>query len=355
MAVRPLSTIRRVRTRWLIVGWLPRSAITVCVGDEGIGKSLWWVLVIAALTTGRPMPEIGLGARDPIDVLVVLTEDTADEVISRLTYAGADIDRVHLMSESDDGSGSPVFPGDGNVLEAALAQHRDEGHPIGLIVLDAWLDTLRGDLRVRDPQEARQALRPWHTMATRYDLSVLLISHTNRTDSGSTRDKYAATSALRQKARMALYAARSPGDADGWMYIGPDKANGTAIRNAVTYRREVEQVRPRTPDDEGTVARLVQVGSAAAPIADLVAQWRSDEQRTAHPSADDRVDSWMRDYLNRNGGDVLADDAKRDAHQAGHNPERLAAAVKRLDGGRVGPVEAGGPWHYRLLTGLVSG
>ena len=46
-------------TKWLAVGNLRASAVAVLVGDEGIGKSLWWVWVVSHLTTGKPCPTIG--------------------------------------------------------------------------------------------------------------------------------------------------------------------------------------------------------------------------------------------------------------------------------------------------------
>src|SRR5699024_77941 len=37
--------------RWLASRRIPRAAVSLLVGDEGIGKSLLWVLLVAAITT----------------------------------------------------------------------------------------------------------------------------------------------------------------------------------------------------------------------------------------------------------------------------------------------------------------
>ena len=55
---------------WLAKGRLPRAAISLLVGDEGIGKSLLWVWIVGAVTTGKPLPEFGIPAREPARVII---------------------------------------------------------------------------------------------------------------------------------------------------------------------------------------------------------------------------------------------------------------------------------------------
>lgn len=43
--------------RWLAKNRIPRGAPSLLIGDEGIGKSLLWVLTAAVVTNGRAMPE----------------------------------------------------------------------------------------------------------------------------------------------------------------------------------------------------------------------------------------------------------------------------------------------------------
>ncbi len=70
---------------WLAKHRIPRSGVTVLVGDEGIGKSLLWVWIVGAVTTGKPLPEFGIPARDPQHVRLILTEDDwSTEVRPRL-------------------------------------------------------------------------------------------------------------------------------------------------------------------------------------------------------------------------------------------------------------------------------
>ena len=181
------------RPRWLAESRLMYAAINLLVGDEGIGKSLLWVLLSAAVTTGKPLPKFGMPPRTPGDVFLVITEDDwCSIVLPRLIIAGADLDRVHVICTEADGSGAPVFPRDIAVI------HNANPAP-AMVVVDAWLDTVAPGLSVRDPQQARQALHPWKEVASAARAAVLLLTHTNRVASGSVRDRYGATATYARK------------------------------------------------------------------------------------------------------------------------------------------------------------
>ena len=237
---------------WLAKQRIPRAGVTVLVGDEGIGKSLLWVWIVGAVTTGKPLPEFGIPARDPQHVRLVLTEDDwSTEVLPRLELVGADLDFVTVIATTKDGAGAPVFPSDDMKL-----LYED---PVpALVIVDAWLDTVPGSLNVQTPQDARKALHPWKDVAVHTDAAVVLMTHTNRAK-GTARDKYGITGELRKKARMALYAQR---DEQGRLQVGPEKANGTAIVASTMFTIEDVQVRPGTDDDDGTVAQVKYIGDS---------------------------------------------------------------------------------------------
>ena len=237
---------------WLAKQRIPRAGVTVLVGDEGIGKSLLWVWIVGAVTTGKPLPEFGIPSRDPQHVRLILTEDDwSTEVRPRLELVGADLDYVTVIAAAKDGSGAPVFPSDDMKL-----LYED---PVpALVICDAWLDTVPGSLNVQAPQDARLALHPWKDVAVHTGAAVVLMTHTNRAK-GTAREKYGITGELRKKARMALFAQR---DDQGRLLVGPEKANGTAIVASSIFTIEVVQVRPPTDDDDGTVARVKFIGDS---------------------------------------------------------------------------------------------
>jgi hypothetical protein len=334
---------------WLCVGWIPWGATTVLVGDEGIGKSLWWVMLVSAITTGTPIPSIGLPARAPRAVVLVITEDSAAEVMARLRLAGADLRMVHFVASSDDLTGSPLFPQDMPTVQTAVTKHR-----AALVVVDGWLDTVPGNLRVKDPQQAREALHAWREMTAATGTAALLLTHTNRLGPEfSLRDRVGATAILRQKARMLLYAATHPDDVDSCLYIGPDKTNSSSRKNAVRFALRIEQIRTPTTSDPGTAAVLEPNGDQGMTIAKLLAEWYLEQlaDRRASdrgPTAAERAAAWLSDYLtSRPDRQAPASVLLPAGKGAGHSERALRSALVKL-GGRSANSGSGTPWWWSI-------
>lgn len=308
------------QARWLAKGRLPLASISLLVGDEGIGKSLLWVWIVAAVTTGKPLPEFGIPEGDPQHVILVCTEDDwSTTVRPRLEVAEADLSRIQVICTEDDGSGAPTFPRDLYLIEYA--------EPVpALVVVDAWLDTVPPGLSVRDPQQARQALHPWRELATVTDAAVLLLCHTNRVASANARDRYGATGELRKKARMTLYA---QADDDGRLVVGPEKMNTAAPIPASTFTITSVQHFPPTEDSDGTVPLLTYAGESERTAREHIA----DAYDTDHGTdSQDRADAerWLRDYLTQEGPRARSADTKREAAKAGISDKVLRRARNRL-------------------------
>lgn len=305
--------------RWLAKNRIPMSAISLLVGDEGIGKSMFWVWIAAAVTTGHALPEFGIPARDPADVLLVITEDDwSSTVRPRLEVAGADLDRISVICTETDGSGAPIFPDDIHLVS--------EASPVpALVVVDAWLDTVPPKLSVRDPQQARQALHPWKDVAVTTGAAVLLITHTNRVASASPRDKYGATAELRKKARMALFAQR---DDDGHLVIGPEKSNASAPLAATLFTIDGVQFFEATEDHDGQVPRLRFIGQADKTASEMIVD------RFNGPTTDDDDVSgrkhWLLTYLMDAGEPVKSKDVKDAGRGEGYSARSLERAADEI-------------------------
>ena len=290
--------------KFLASNRIPFGAVTILCGDEGIGKSLFWVWIVAAVTTGKPLPEFGIPERDPANVVLVLTEDDWRScVLPRLTVAGADLDRVEVICTDEDGSGAPVFPDD-------MAQITDVEPVPALVVVDAWLDTVPAKLQVRDAQQSRLALHPWKDAAVKTGAAVLLLTHTNRLATANMRDKYGATISLRQKTRMTLYALGDP--KDGTLIVGPDKANSAPGRTKASRFRIVADVyfNP-TEDHDGTVPSVTYAGSTGKTIRQHLAEITDAEQRKNRRRTS--AEEWLIEFLAdgpRKSTDVYTEGAK---------------------------------------------
>lgn len=324
--------------RWLAQKRIPQGQVTVLVGDEGIGKSLFWVWLVAYITTGRPRPEFGIPARDPGVVLLIITEDAwVTDVRPRLEAAGANLDNVRVLCEDEDGEGAPVFPRDFDLI-------RDFGDPLSLIVVDAWLDTVSPGLKVSDTQQARQALAPWKATAAHTGAAVLLLAHTNRIASGSARDRIGATTALRQKARMLLLAQE---DEEGNLTIGPEKANGARIVNAAAFTIAAVQRFAATDDHDGTVPALTYAGDTGRTARQIHEAMHAARNQRGSGEPDDEVSLWLRDTIASAGICWAAPTYEQAEQMHGWSTDRVKRAKKKL--GAVARKDPDtGHWYWTL-------
>lgn len=321
---------------WLAKGRIPRSAVSLLIGDEGIGKSLLWVWIVAAVTTGKPLPEFCIPTRDPGHVILVCTEDDwSTTVRPRLEVAGADLAMITVICTDRDGSGAPIFPRDIHLILEA------DPKP-ALVIVDAWLDTVPSSLSVRDPQQARQALHPWREVSTTTDSAVLLLCHTNRVASANARDRYGATGELRKKARMTLYAQQ---DDQGHLIVGPEKMNTAAPIPASVFTIKTAQHFAPSPDSDGTVAVLAYIGESDRTAREHI----SDAYESQRGEGDDQnVDVWLRDFLAEGtAGKQLATEVYKAADAAGYSKDKAKRAKARIGVKSTRP-GGDGPWYWEL-------
>jgi hypothetical protein len=303
--------------RWLANNRLPYAAVTLLIGDEGIGKSLLWVWIIAAVTNGTALLAFGIPARAPQLVVIVVTEDDwQTTVLPRMIAAGVNLDMVRVICTDKDGTGSPVFPRDLHLLV-------DADKEVGLLVVDAWLDTVSAGLSVRDPQQARLALHPFKELASRTGCAVLLLCHTNRVDSANPRDRYGATGELRKKARMTLYAQL---DQEGLLTVGPEKMNTAAPIAASTFTITAVQHFNATDEHDGTVPVLTYVGEST-----LTAREHIAEAHAANREPDSGADVlvWLATQLA--AGPRWAAEIYTAGEEAGHGKDKIKRAKLRLN------------------------
>ncbi|WP_084021657.1 AAA family ATPase [Mycobacterium avium] len=333
---------------WLAQGRIPSAAVTLLVGDEGIGKSLFWVWLVAYVTTGRACPEYGIPERESGHVFLVATEDDwSTAVLPRLEVAGVNLDFVHVICVEEDGSGAPTFPRDIDVLSES------EITP-ALVVVDAWLDTVPSGLQVRDPQQARQALHPWREYAASTRASVLLLTHTNRVATANPRDKYGITSELRKKARSTLFAQADPDNAD-CVLIGPEKSNIAGQTSADRFRISAVQRFEPTDSSDGKVPRLTYVESVGKSSRELISSAFYGPDDDEDDSALIEAVNWLEDYLTEHGR-TSGKMAKTAATADGIKERTLQrAALKLKKSNRLEYFSEGSPRvnHWQLVGGTA--
>lgn len=191
---------------WLAPNRLARGHVTYLYGEEGIGKSTWWVYVVAKLTQGGHL------------VVLIITEDGwEDTVRPRMEAAGVNLDNVILLNTAEDPDDFEMgIPGPRWLTEQKLP-------PVSLVVIDGLADaTIAANGSVPKHAEWRPVINAWKRYAKQNNNAVVALGHTNRDTLNGTRGAVGLSGQIRQTVRLNLLAQRTE---DGNLAIGVEKAN----------------------------------------------------------------------------------------------------------------------------------
>jgi putative DNA primase/helicase len=171
-----LADVEREETVWLWHERIPLGKLTLVEGDPGLGKS-WLTLVLAAnITKGWPLPDDGDNPipREPANVILLSAEDGAGDTIRpRLEDAGADLERVFLLT------GSKEDPDAGISLERdldLLDMTAERVKPL-LVVVDPLQAYLGAGVDMHRSNETRPVLAALARFAERHGCAVIIVRH----------------------------------------------------------------------------------------------------------------------------------------------------------------------------------
>ncbi|WP_081057554.1 AAA family ATPase [Burkholderia diffusa] len=319
---RPAVTISRASAivpeaiRWLWSDWLPEGKLTLLAGSPGTGKTTLALALAATVTTGGTWPD-GSACNRIGDVLVWSGEDNpADTIVPRLMAAGADLDRVHIITGRTDGNGE-LLPFDPAADMPLLSERLADMDAARLLILDPIVSAVSGDAhRVND---VRRNLQSLVDMASAHGCCVLGISHFAKGTKGSSpAERVIGSQAFVALARMVLVAGKD--EAAERRILARAKSNIAPDEGGVAYSLELTET-------EGITASRVVWGAlidgSARDILGDVEQ--DDEERTGLDDACEFLAGLLSD------GPVRTKVLKADADGAGFNWKMMQRAASKLD------------------------
>jgi RecA-family ATPase len=328
-----LANVHPESVSWVWPARVPVGKLTVLDGDPGVTKSTLAVEMAAHVSTGRPWPD-----RQPCpqgDVLVLSAEDgLADTIRPRLDAAGGDPSRVHALTGvrylDDDGElrERPVTLADIGPIGDAI-----RAHGVTLLIIDVLMAYLPGGTDSHRDQDVRSVLARLAALAEDTGCAVLLLRHLNKTAGGNPLYRGGGSIGIVGAARSGLLVAVDPED-DARRVLTTTKCNLAPEPQSLAYR---------VAEADNGVACIVWDGTSTHRASDLLDRREDDDERSERHEAVE----WLLDYLARNGGEVRAGDATRDAARDGIAKTTLHRARRRAG---VGSVKSGlhGGWVWRL-------
>ena len=339
-----IMTLSSVKTEKLIPLWPGRlwcGKTSLMAGDPGLGKSLVTLDIAARITTGREWP--ASIERAPVGDVVLLSaeDDAADTLRPRLEAAGADLSRVHAVTE--------VIERDPRTNERRRKTFRLGAHleylekicaerkPL-LLVIDPITAYMSADTDAHATADVRSDLAPLAEMAQAHGVAVLMVSHLNKATSMQAIYRVTGSVAFVAAARSAFGVVRDPADRER-RYFLPLKNNLGKDSGGLAYRIDFNGQAPYLTWDTEPVDVDIDMLAVSSP------------REKAKQATENAVSVWLRDLLQH--GPVAAATLWRRAEQAGHSERKVKAALRSL-GVKGAPAGFRQAWHYALSADLTD-
>lgn len=195
---------------WLWNGWLAAGKMHIFGGAPGTGKTTIALALAAILSRGGQWPD---GSRSPVGHVVMWSgeDDPADTLAPRLILAGADLSRVHFVSEMRDGNTRRAFDlaRDLEPLRRKLLEVGD----VRLLIVDPIVSAVTGDSHRN--AETRRDLQPLADLAASLRCVLLGITHFSKGTGGRDPvERLTGSLAFGALARVVLVAAKHQAEDD---------------------------------------------------------------------------------------------------------------------------------------------
>ena len=164
-----MSDVELTPVEWLWKPYIPFGKLSVLQGNPGEGKTYFAMHLAAACTNGKLLPN--MERMEPFNVIYQTAEDgLGDTVKPRLIEAGADLDRVLVIDDSD--------------VQLTLSDERIEKAIIEnnarLVIIDPIQAYLGADVDMNRANEVRPIFMRLGQVAQRTGCAILLIGHLNK-------------------------------------------------------------------------------------------------------------------------------------------------------------------------------
>lgn len=323
-----LAGRRRVRTETLTTLLkMPRGAVTVFVGWQGIGKGT----ILSRIAADETRREYGVG--------IVSDEDSLDAtILPRLQAAGADLDHVHTFEPLGRDDVGVLVPKDNAEIARAV-----ELYHMRLLILDPWTNHI--DVPDVDKGHVRKALMPFASMCRDTGLTAVLSAHPNRRDTDDPLQSIAHASAVSQVARCVYHVVMDPTQGSAIPKKNPHrlvihgKANLTGFGHTLRYRLEQTLLVADDNQPEVETVRAEYEG-----VEETIPDYATARQRLRHiekieapkrPAEYDAAAEWLEQHLA--GGRQPRRDVISAAAVHGWSSRTVERAAKVLDVRTVRP------------------
>jgi putative DNA primase/helicase len=328
LETRRMSDVEPEAIDWF---WPQRFALGklgILGGLPGKGKGTLLSYLIACTTAGTPLPN-GEGHTPRGNVLVLSAEDAPGDTIKpRLTAAGADCSKVHVVSMVRDTTGNKVRFNLGADLDLLRQEIKRIGD-VKLVTIDPVSSYIGGKVNNWSGAAVRDVLDPLADLAAELDVCVIAVMHFNKkTDVTSALLRLSDSSAYGAAARHVYVTLDDPDNRDGYLLAKAKNNHAPKDQKSIRFTIEGATVGQDKRTGKDIEATLIVWGEGISMSAED-AMTQSNQQTTDNRAKPRHA---AQAFLLRllSDGPVKSDIIRQEATEAGIDQRTLYRAAGNL-------------------------
>lgn len=342
------SSIKIDRAKCLWENQILLAVPHLMAGMGGVGKSTFTNYLAANITRGTLEGDL---YGKPANVMIINTEDSPAMVKARMLAAGADLDRVFIVSTKfcdeygNQNETTPKLRQDFEQLEELMLENQ-----VMLLVADPFATVIDGD--TNSGTDVRATIDPMIRLAHNTGATVLIVSHFNK-GSGAASNKISGSHAIRDAVRGAHVFAKD--EDEGVTVITLDKNNySNEVGKSLAFQLETKTV-PTDDGDSMEVPVVVLLGETTTSVTDLINRGAGGADDSEDRNA---AQAFILDYLKGQPGfEANAGDVLKAGRQAGFNEVEIKNARRRCKDPKIASDKSGfgSGWVWMLSPDTSEG
>lgn len=323
-----MADVEEKEAQWLIPKFIPKGVITVVAGDGGVGKTFMWCDLVASVSSGtytffEDENYSVIKPKQPQKVMYFSSEDDMQVTLKRrLRLSGANMDNIITIPIGDERFQEVQY--NSKFLEELIDYHRPS-----LIVFDPLQGFVPNNVNMGYRNQMRNVLKPLNGYGEKYDVTTVIVCHTNKKSDTSARGRVSDSSDIWDIARSVFIIGHT--GSDDIRYLSHEKCNYGPLQDTTLFSI-----------DDGV---LTNRGTTKKKDKDFMSKKSYDHK---NKGAKDEAKEFILDQLQEHGGSMENKELLEYAKACGYSQTTIDRAKKDLKKDNLISIDVNGKGKERV-------
>lgn len=183
--LKSVDEIEAKELEWIVEDLIPKNQVTIFAGDGGVGKTSVWVHIVAKLSKGEPLFFEKETNRKPMKIIYFSGEDPTSVILKKkILDNDGNIKNIRTIDVDDERLQRIRF--DTRFLKNVIQDNRPD-----IVVFDPLQSFLPEHTNMSARNQMRDAMNHLLYLARHYEVTFLVMVHTNKKSNVSGRERAA--------------------------------------------------------------------------------------------------------------------------------------------------------------------